>query len=278
MPVKTDSHRDWKRTKRKVKRYPKTLLTFVNKDKRTHERWTRDRDLGNIPHPARIILAGPPGSGKSTAIKNLLLRADPPYKKILIICTDPNFTQEYADVDHIALNECPHPKDFPGREKWAVILEDLDFTAMTRTQKYNLNRLFGYVSSHKNITIMLSVQDPIACPTFARRAANFFIFAKSPDVNATAAIASRVGMNKTLLLKLFGLCPQPYDTIWIDGTFNTPAPLRKNCYTIIARPDSKQQTNKNAETPYSTPPSYRVQFEQNAGNESIQTSNEKANF
>jgi DNA polymerase III delta prime subunit len=212
---------------------PPELLPFENAEKEYHESWTKDRDLCNIPHPFRLILAGPPNSGKSTCIKNILVRADPPFEQVVIISPDPEFSREYEDVKHVKLAECPSADEFPGDKKMLVIMEDLDYSASKKKQAACVSRLFGYVSTHKNVSIALAVQDPIACPTAARRTANFFILAKSPDIGALHQLASKVGFSKEKLQSLFDLCRRPYDTIWIDATKNSPAPIRKNCYQVL---------------------------------------------
>lgn len=216
---------------------PNRLVTFPNKDKDFHETWHIGRDLCNPPHPFRIVLAGPPNTGKSTCIKNVILHADPPFQQVVIISIDPSFSKEYEDIEHVALHEIPDPSDFPGTTKMLVIIDDMDYSNKSKKQTYNLNRLFGYVSTHKNVSVMMAVQDCIACPTSARRTSNFFIFSKSPDIVATANIAKRAGMTSKRLLSLFDLCTSHYDTIWIDATENTPAPIRKNCYSVIESRD-----------------------------------------
>lgn len=215
--------------------FPKQLVTFSNKDKNFHEVWYAGRDLCNPPHPFRMILAGPPNSGKSTCIKNIILHANPPFQQIVIVSIDPSYSKEYEDIEHVALSEIPAPDEFPGLKKMLVIIDDMDYGNTTKKKAYNLNRLFGYVSTHKNVSVMMAVQDCIACPTSARRTANFFIFSRSPDIVATANIAKRAGMTSKRLLELFDMCTSHYDTIWLDATENSPAPVRKNCYSIIER-------------------------------------------
>ena len=39
----------------------------------------------NFPHPFRGVLLGPPNTGKSTSVKNILIRADPPFKKVTVV-------------------------------------------------------------------------------------------------------------------------------------------------------------------------------------------------
>ena len=63
-----------KKRKREL-RLPNRLLALKNADKAFHESWHPKRNLLNFPHPFRAVLLGPPNTGKSATVKNLLLRA-----------------------------------------------------------------------------------------------------------------------------------------------------------------------------------------------------------
>lgn len=227
---------------------PERLLPFPNKDKDFHEHWFPGRDLANFPHPFRMISSGPPGSGKSTGIKNIIVRADPPFQLIVLVSPDPDFSKEYSDIEHISETECPPPEAFPGHIKTLVIMEDLGYGLMNKKQCYNVDRLFGYASTHKNISVMLACQDPIECPKSARRTSNVFVLARSPDVSATARMAQRAGMTTKKLQELFSCCKQPYDAAWVDLTPGTPAPLRLNCYIVQDEGCKTAEPNRNATT------------------------------
>lgn len=209
---------------------PEKLLAFPNKDKDFHEAWHANRDLCNKPHPFRCILASPPNSGKSTVIKNMIVRADPPFQQIILISPDPKFSKEYEDIACVSLTECPPADQFPGTCKTLVVLDDMEFKSMNKDQAKNVDRLFGYVSTHKNVSICLAVQDPIQCPKSARRTSNVFILGRSPDVSATATLAKKVGMNAKHLQELFDRCEEHYDAIWIDDTKGAPIKIAMNCY------------------------------------------------
>ena len=64
---------------------PKKILVIPNKDKLGwHERWDSKRDMLNFPHPYRFCISSVPNSGKTNLIKNILLRANPSFKKIYL--------------------------------------------------------------------------------------------------------------------------------------------------------------------------------------------------
>lgn len=75
---------------KKVKhRLPKEILPIPCADKAFHEKWKKGRDMLNIPHPFRCVALGPPNSGKSTIVKNLLIRAKPEFEEVYVVHCDP---------------------------------------------------------------------------------------------------------------------------------------------------------------------------------------------
>jgi len=220
------------RTKKRKKRpvLPSEILAFPNADKDFHETWQPNRDLLSIPHPFRAVLLGPPNSGKSTVVKNLLLRADPDFDKLYVIHADPIGTHEYDDCKAIMLPEIPQPGDWPNdKEKKLVVVDDIDVKRLGREQQSNLDRLFGYVSTHKNISCILCSQDTFNVPAGIRRCANIWVLWKSPDVNAVKMCAARCG--NLDFDKLFEKnCKCPHDSIWVDMSDGTPKKLRRNGY------------------------------------------------
>ena len=213
---------------------PNKIIPIKNADKGFHEKWNDKRNMLNIPHPFRAVLCGPPNVGKTTVVKNILLRQNPPFKEVVVIHCDGGYTQEYDDLENVeVLNEIPVPEDWEGVAKTLVILDDLEFKGMNKEQKRNLDRLFGYVSTHKNISVMLCSQDAFNIPPIVRRCSNLFVLWKSPDVLSMALLASKTGLTSDELRELFGMCVETKDSIWIDITDKTPFPLRLNGYKLI---------------------------------------------
>ena len=216
------------------KRLPKHIIPIPCSDKiGWHEKWTPRRDLLNIPHPFRGVLLGPPNSGKSTLVKNLLIRARPQFKEIFVVHCDPDFTTEYDDVGAEMLSEIPAPDEWEGEKKTLVILDDLEYKSMDKHQTRNLNRLLGFVSTHKNISVLLCQQDPFEVPPIVRRCSNLWCLWRMSDIDSVANVSRKAGLKSKDLASLFNLCKGVHDSIWIDMTTNTPAKLRLNGYQII---------------------------------------------
>jgi len=225
-----------------------SLIGFGNADKSFHESWTPGRNLLNFPHPWRCLLAGPPNSGKSTAVKNILIRADPAFDRVVIVHADPDNTKEYDDIKAdcpkesvIMVSEIPAPEsweyelDDNGEEiilKTLLIIDDLDCRSLNREQRKFLDRSLGYVSTHRSVSVAVCCQDMFNLPPAARRNCNIYILWRSPDLTAMQAIANKFGVKD--LQRLFDdYCKSRRDSLWFDSTNGTPAPVRLNGFQVL---------------------------------------------
>ena len=191
---------------------PQQLLAVRNLDKKNHEQWAPGDDLLNLPHPFRGVLLGPPNCGKTTTVKNILMRQDPPFKRMYIIHWDGEYTQEYDDVNGMLLKSIPYPEQWPGKDKTLVVVDDMELKTLKKDQRMALDRLFGYVSTHKNISVLLCSQAVQTC-------------------------ARKCGED---LREKFKLCQSPKDSIWIDLTDSTPVKVRRNGYEKIKSDDERE--------------------------------------
>lgn len=220
-------------TKIAPRKIPNRMFVFPNKDKAFHESWTETRNRINIPHPFRAVLMGPPNSGKTMMVKNMLFRQQPPFEEVFVIHCDPDYTNEYADIHAKLMDEIPSPQSWEGKKKTMVILDDLEFKGMNKTQKRNLDRLFGFVSTHKNISVCLCSQDTFNVPPIVRRCSNLWVLWRMQDLDSLALCARKCGYSALDFRQLFKLLESPKDSIWIDLTDHSPYPLRRNGYEII---------------------------------------------
>lgn len=228
--------------KKKVKmRLPNEILALPNPDKLFHEKWYKGRNMLNAPHPFRCVCLGPPNCGKGCAIVNILLRAKPVFEEVFVIHCDPEYTKEWDSIGGIMLAEIPDPNEWEGKVKTLVILDDLEFKTMSKDQRRNLDRLFGFVSTHKNISIILACQDTFNVPPIVRRCSNLWILWKMSDMDSLSQTARKSGMTAKNFNTIFTeLMCGPHDSLWIDRTEKTPYPLRKNGYTIIKKTDGEE--------------------------------------
>jgi hypothetical protein len=223
-----------KKKKRVKHRLPKELIVIHNKDKQNDEKWKEHRDPLDFPAPSRILLLGKPGSGKTLCMFNIILRAKIPYDQIYLVHCDIEGTCEFDDLDVMKLDEIPHMSEFEREGKKLIILEDLEYGNLSKDQRARLDRLYGYASSHKKLTIMASSQDGFALPPIVRRCTQVFIIWRVTDTDSLNCIGRRCGFKGkhfTALFKKF--IHKPTDSLWIDLTNNSPYPLRINAYKMV---------------------------------------------
>ena len=215
---------------------PNKIIPIPNADKEFHEKWTQKRNMLNFPHPFRAVIFGPPNCGKSTTVKNIILRADPPFERIVIIHCDAEQTAEYDDLGPVEmLSEIPDVSEWDGIDKTMVVIDDVDVRSLPPPQQSALDRLFGYVSTHKNISPLLCSQDPFNVPKNVRAYANVWILFKLRDRDSLQCAGRRAGVTSKKILDLFDNFVQgDHDSIWIDYTRNTPYPLRLNGYKVLS--------------------------------------------
>ena len=214
--------------------FPKRILGISNPDKTFHEEWDKKRDLLNFPHPFRAVMLGPPSTGKGNYIKNIIIRAKPEFEEIYCIHCDAEYTREWDDIGAIMLDEIPDPKSWEGKVKTLVIIDDYELQGLNKIQKHNLDRLFGFVSTHKNISVCLALQDTFSVPPIVRRCSNVYVLWKVLDLDSMSRIARKVSVPVKVFNQIFKEHMTEYhDSLTIDLTNKSPAKLRKNGYDII---------------------------------------------
>ncbi len=227
------------RKKKRLPMPPKEIVPIRCADKLGVEKWTPDRhDLANFPSPARILLLGPCGVGKSTLIKNLIIHARPRFEEVFLIHEDAEFTKEYDDLKPTEkFCEVP-PLEFWNYEgkyrKRAVIVDDLELTKSHKERLKNLAIMFRYASTHKGLTIYFAHQSFFDIMPLIKKMADVFIVWKPRARNELSLIENRVGLPDGTLKELFSTVATKHrDSICIDLKENSPAVLRLNVWSPI---------------------------------------------
>ena len=130
----------------------------------------------------------------------------------------------------------PTPEEFEGKVKTLVIIDDLEVKLLSKDQKRALDRLFGFVSTHKNISVILTSQDPFNVPPLVRRCSNLWVLWKPTDLDSLKTVARRVSMPSQDMIDIFrNIMPEVYDSLWIDLTKKSPYKLRKNGTLLLTK-------------------------------------------
>ena len=207
-----------------------------------YETWTEEtHGLNRFVHPFKCILTGRPNCGKTTVIKNLILhiQASPkPFQTLIIV--QPGTSREYDNLDPtIILSDIPDAESIVGPKngKTLLIFDDFDLSKLNKIQQRNLSMLFRYISSHHNISIMLSYQSFFDIPTIMRKTCNYFVLWKTNNRDELNVIAKRVGYDKKMFQELFtDFITEKRDFLVIDQV--SPYELRKNLFDVIELADN----------------------------------------
>ena len=226
--------------KKTIRKYdlPDEIIKIANKDKEFHETWTDDRNILDIPHPYRMAILGKVGLGKSTLAKNVFLRTqagDYPFEQLYVIHGSDN-TQEFDELDPtMMLNDIPDPRDLTENDKKTmIIIDDFEMSGLSKQSLKNLSSLFRFVSSHHNISLIICYQSFFDMPSIIKKCCNLFIIYRPNDRDELTTIGRRVGLTKKEIHYIFDrFLPEKRDTLMVDMSEDTPAPLRKNLFIPI---------------------------------------------
>jgi hypothetical protein len=217
-----------------------SIHVMKNPDKGFHEKWSRNRSLGNLPHPFTLCLLGCKNRGKSNTLVNIFLQhqiSNKPFQRLIIVGPT-NGAPEYAAMEPTAvLTDIPDLSMFDKNIKTLLIFDDHDLTKLSPIQKRNLSELFR-CNTHVGLSLGIAYQSFFDVPIIVRNTATQFVLWKMHDKIQTSAIAKKVGLNKNQLHYLIDTyLTDHYDFIMVDLSKDTPAYLRKNIFEKLEVPD-----------------------------------------
>ena len=252
---------------KKTKKLPRQLLFIPSSDKNFIEQWDDlgisksglpNRDPLNFPKSFRICLIGPVGVGKTMFIKNIICRIQNSRKKFerIFVLHQDKFAREYDDIDAEVITELPendfwmgYPQDTDEEEideeeedetverpPTLMIIDDICFKDLPKSQTLLLDRLCGFISSHCNVSLAVLNQTAFAIDPIIRKCANIWCIWRPNDTDELNIISRRVGFKSKELNQLFDdVATKDTDSIMVDKTPGSPFPLRLNGYKLIKR-------------------------------------------
>ena len=226
-----------RKTRKKVKKKSKIkmneVVLFPNKDKLLNENWgDYKRQFFDIPAPYTLCIVGGKNMGKSTIIKNILLFTSlgkRPFEECFLCHPDPE-SEEYDDVHFKKTFTHIPPLDvFNRKRKSLLIIDDIDVSRMNKRDAGNLNRLWGYICSHKHVTCILSTQcmKNIEDPTI-RRMTDVMAIGNIEDPDEIRIIARNLGRSITKIERLIQkhLKGRTHNCLFFDKLPKCPFPIR----------------------------------------------------
>lgn len=157
------------------------LIIFQNPDKDNYEKIDYNK-VHLLPSPIRMILCSTPSCGKTNMILNIIHAQTKEYDFIYLLHLDED-TEEYDFFDIIKLNEIPDKNFFKKNknDKKLLIIEEMSFKKLSKDDAQNIDHLFKYVSSHYNLSIIISCQVYYNLPFDIRKKCNYISIWNSSD-------------------------------------------------------------------------------------------------
>jgi len=220
---------------RKLKLKEDDVIVFENTDKAGWtENWNMKECYSDFPHPFRALIIAPVSRGKTSLIKNFIMKQkDPkPFEKI-IIYHHTDTTTEYNDLTNFDPNNVcfidhiPVVEDIDPNYKTLIIIDDVYVKKLNKKDAADIDRLYSYLSSHCNCSIIMTSQQFFNVPLSLRELMNIFCIFKIDNVDRLQRMSKGLGFVKDALRIVFKkYCPDDHDFITIDNTKNTPRKFR----------------------------------------------------
>ena len=230
-------HKPKEGRKGKIPPAPRKIIGLPNPDKlkhETYEDYPSDFNIARFPVPFRCVILGKVNSGKSLIVKHILMarqEAKPKFKEVYIVHGCEN-SEEYDDVEPTEImKEIPSYTDFDPDTLKLLIIDDFDFTMITREQLTRLSELFRFGSTHCNMSIILAHQSWFRIPKIIKDTANVFVIFRPHDLDELKTIGRRVGLSKDVIVNIFDShLPNWRDSLCIDLNPKSPSKFRKNLF------------------------------------------------
>ena len=143
-----------------------TVIAVESEDKKGYDKTPPSDHPCSMPRRSRVALCAPPGHGKTSLIKNLLIRSrsdDDPWAAVVVITGVGDYCKEWDKVIHTKT-------DFTeADEKWwaamskkhdekpiACIVDDMNYADLKPKERSNAYKLMQFVCTHMNVTAFLA--------------------------------------------------------------------------------------------------------------------------
>jgi hypothetical protein len=154
------------------------------------------------------------------------------FKELYVIHGDSDCTTEFDDLEPtMMMSEFPDVAFWDAKVKTCVLIDDIEYSNLSKEQLARLHKLVRYVSSHKNVTIYVTHQSMFDLPPLVRKLCNVFVIWKPRSRTELKLIANRIGLEPDQVIEIFETDLKGHrDSLMVDFTENSPAVFRKNIF------------------------------------------------
>lgn len=158
----------------------KTQMINLDKDQFKHLRQLDKSNLVNLPYGSRVILIGFPNSGKTRDINEFIRNKNPAYERVIIIAADKE-SREYDMTNEIYTSVLQMPDLSTIKGHTAIILEDLEFSDLSKNEKTLISKILRFYCSHMNFDCYIAAQNYYSTSPSCRRKCDHFVIHKTSD-------------------------------------------------------------------------------------------------
>ena len=167
----------------------------------------------SMPRGSRIAVVSDPGRGKSSLIKNMACRSAP-WAAVYVIHGMAE-SKEYDLIDHTKLTMDQATPEFwaseskkHGKAPLALIIDDYDYSSMSKTEKTNCYKLCQHACTHHNVTAWLVSHSLTQLVPRIRRTCDVMCIwpPTTGGADQTPYLARSLGIERALLQEAFDEC------------------------------------------------------------------------
>jgi len=208
-----------KTTKKQAK--TQVIIPIDSEDKKNLDPEPPQKHPLSMPRGSRVCLLAPPGHGKTSLIKNLLLRSSP-FAAVVVISGVGDHTCEWDKVVHTKTDFTEATEDWWGTKSKqhkgkpiACVVDDMNYADMNPKERSNAYKLVQFVCTHLNVTAFMASHSWVQLIPRLRRACNVVVMWPPTQGGADqlSYISRSLGLPKPLLEEAFSHCQPKYEPI-----------------------------------------------------------------
>ena len=207
----------------------------------------------SMPRCVKAVIVGPSHVGKSSLVKNLLVRGAP-WAACYVCHGAASHTKEYDLLDYTPITWDEATPEFWAAESakhgggpLAVVTDDYAYADASKKARANLYSFVQFCCSHMNISSFMVAHSWVQLTPRLRRQANVvFLFATGLAGNdAVPYIARSLGMTAARLQAALATCESRFSFLCIHGSPPAGHPqISRDCSVAVEEPAKKSQRSR----------------------------------